>query len=254
MTSRRNRKPLPPVYAQPVYAQPSYSPRSPSVYADVLSSKNATVARVRVVKVPKDFAAPLDYEFEVSDSSKREQGDRYDEQAGELLALGRAFQRLGRELLSAGSKRTREVLAEQQAEREALEAKRSTPRQPVHRRTREEWETVQKAARRQEKKARYAELWGSPGVEWREDSEVRGEGVKLRWPSGTGVNQLTDNLGLTLESHADLASADLADEHEIDGTPHEIPLKGGKLVIKDDMVQVVDTAGRPTFVFGRVRL
>jgi hypothetical protein len=154
MTNRNRRKrPIPQhLYQQPYPAPVPFAypmappPADGTVVAGVqtLSAKNATVAKVSVRKIT-DWNKGSDYEFAAADSSKREQGDRYDERAGELMALGRAYIRLGRDLLSAGSKRTQEVLAAQAAELEALEEKRNAPRRPVHRRTREEWEHIQRS-------------------------------------------------------------------------------------------------------------
>lgn len=119
-----------------------YYPAGPSVHIQTLGSKNSTVGKVSVTAVTGWNSAP-DYQFEVAESAKREQGDKYDPVTGELIALGRAFQKLGRRMVSEGSKRV-QALADERAHEQV---KRSRPQ--TYHRTREEWEAIQ-AQRRQE--------------------------------------------------------------------------------------------------------
>lgn len=108
------------------------------VSVQALQDKNASVAWVSISRNGWDL--PPDYAFEASGSAKREQGDRYDPVTGELLALARAFKRLARELESEGNKRVR-AMAEQAA---TDRARVNKPKQPVVRRTREEWLRMQR--------------------------------------------------------------------------------------------------------------
>ena len=114
-----------------------------------LSAKNATVARI-VVSKTTDWNKGQDYVFEAADSAKREQGDRYDPEAGELLAMGRAFQRLGREMVSQGNKRVQNVLDDQAEQSARAEERREAKTRPVKRRTREQWEEIQRQRRREQ--------------------------------------------------------------------------------------------------------
>jgi hypothetical protein len=143
----RKARRLPQYPAQPIPVQNYYAPPQvpvpfaafPTAAVQTLSAKNATVAKV-VVSKTTDYTRGPDYQFEAGDSAKREQGDVYDPQTGELLAMGRAFQKLGRAMTSEGNKRVQASVAEQAA----LRARREQPKQPVHRRTREEWEALQR--------------------------------------------------------------------------------------------------------------
>jgi hypothetical protein len=127
---------------------PQYPPAAPQVIVQALQAKNASVAKVTVVKNDwNKLGWEPEYKFEVSESAKREQGDVYDPLTGELMSQGRAFQRLGREMVNEANKR---VKADVQARAEA-EARKNQPKRPVHRRTREEWEAIQiQRARREE--------------------------------------------------------------------------------------------------------
>ncbi len=116
-------------------------PAVPSVSVSVLGSKNATVAKVRLAKPTADWMVQ-EYQFEVAESSKREQGDVFDPVTGELLALGRAFQRLSRQLFSEAGKRVRESVAEQERLEAERERKAEAAKKPVKRRTKEEWEAM----------------------------------------------------------------------------------------------------------------
>ena len=129
----------PPVAAYPPVP---YEPK-PVVNIDVLGAKNATVARVTLAKHKDWTAAGTVFKFEAAESAKREQGDVSDPLTGELLALGRAFQRLSRDLFREGHKRVRKAAEEKAAAEEAAEAKARHLPVEVHRRTREEWEAIQ---------------------------------------------------------------------------------------------------------------
>lgn len=112
-------------------------PANPNVSVQTLGSKNATVAKVLVSKPTPDWQGQV-YSYEASESAKREQGDRYDPETGELIAMGRAFQRLGRQMIRDGNRRVQELIAEQ----ELAQVRKSKP-QSYHR-TREEWEQIQR--------------------------------------------------------------------------------------------------------------
>jgi hypothetical protein len=124
------------------YPAPPPFDASPAVSVQVLGAKNATVAKVTVTKPTRDWSGQ-EYRFEVRESSKREQGDVSDAETGELLALARAFQRLSRQLFSEANKRVKAGVAAQDAAREEAYRKAREPKQPVKRRTREEWEAIQ---------------------------------------------------------------------------------------------------------------
>jgi hypothetical protein len=140
-------------YPVPVTPQPQqYPPAAPQVIVQALQAKNASVAKVTVIKNDwNKLGWEPEYKFEVSEAAKREQGDVYDPLTGELMSQGRAFQRLGREMVAEANKRVR---ADVQTRAEA-EARKNQPKRPVHRRTREEWEAIQRhRARREEEIAR----------------------------------------------------------------------------------------------------
>lgn len=124
-------------------------PRPMSTVTTLLD-KNASVAHVQVNKHSNEYGAGPRYNFKVSGSSKREQGDVYDEDTGEILALAKAFQKLSQEMFSEASRRV-EALADEQEKSLVRSAERKLRKeQPVRRRTREEWEeweAVKEAAR-----------------------------------------------------------------------------------------------------------
>lgn len=134
--------PIPVAYPYPQQLDTSAIP--PVVSVQSLSAKNATVAKVAVTKNPYEVAGPT-YKFEAADSAKREQGDRYDPVAGELLSLGRAFQDLGQQMVSAGNERVSNVVEQQLEERRRALQRRLAKAEPPRRRTREEWEAMQEA-------------------------------------------------------------------------------------------------------------
>ena len=129
----------PPVAAYPPVP---YAPKA-SVNVEVLGAKNATVAKVTLSRHADWTAGSEVYRFEAAEASKREQGDVSDAEIGELLALGRAFQRLSRDLFREGHKRVRKASEARAAAEEAAEAKARHLPVEVHRRTREEWEAIQ---------------------------------------------------------------------------------------------------------------
>lgn len=145
MTSKQNsksrRRPVP---EQQVLMYPPYPPYPqpyayPSVSISVLSARNATVAKVVVAKTT-NWAEGPDYTFEAADSAKREQGDVYSPQTGELMALGRALQRAGRAMTREAGRQVRAAVAEQAKLRE----QNSKPRAQVSHRTLAEWEQIQR--------------------------------------------------------------------------------------------------------------
>ena len=131
--------PQPPVLAYPPMP---YAPKA-NVHVEVLGAKNATVAKVTLSRHADWTASSEVYRFEAAEASKREQGDVSDSEIGELLALGRAFQRLSRDLFREGHKRVRKASEARAAAEEAAEAKARHLPVEVHRRTREEWEEIQ---------------------------------------------------------------------------------------------------------------
>lgn len=135
--------PLPPAFAVP------YDP-GPAVQIQVLGSKNATVAKVKLSKTRWGGGPPeVQYEFEVAEAAKREQGDVSDPRTGEVLALARAFQRLSRELFTEGNRRVKASSeAQAQADRAAI-LRREAVRRPVRRRTKEEWDAMQQQKARE---------------------------------------------------------------------------------------------------------
>jgi hypothetical protein len=116
----------------------------PGLTIQVLGAKNATVAKVQLTKPTEDWSGQQ-YRFEVAESAKREQGDVFDPETGEKLALARAFQRLSRDLFSDAAQRVRDSVAEQERQEAERERRREAARKPVKRRTREEWEAMQRA-------------------------------------------------------------------------------------------------------------
>jgi hypothetical protein len=165
---RRRKRPLPP-QGQYVLAQPPYPfpvPQAPQVPASppvasvfTLSAKNATVARVQVSKT-SDWSKGPDYQFTAADSAKREQGDRYDPETGELIAIGRAFLDIGEQMVREGNKRVTDLVEEQAQERERAAQRRENKVKPVRRRTREEWEEIQRRREQHERNAQMARNLG----------------------------------------------------------------------------------------------
>ncbi len=124
-------------------AVPATSP-SPPVHIQLLGSNTATVVHAQLIR-PRDDWSGEKYRFEAAESAKREQGDVYDPETGEKLALARALQRLSRDLFSDVAKRVRESVAEQERLTAEAEKRREAAKTPVKRRTREEWEAMQSA-------------------------------------------------------------------------------------------------------------
>jgi len=110
----------------------------PMVIVVMLAARNATVVQVSASKFTE---TGLVYEFVAADSAKREQGDVYDPLTGELLATGRAFQRLGRDMIRAAGKRVRASSAKQDVPRCW-----PRPRAQAQHRTLTEWKAIQAAA------------------------------------------------------------------------------------------------------------
>lgn len=143
--------------------------------AHTLQDKNATVAKVSVRKQDwsNEHGLSATYAFEATGSAKREQGDRFDPVTGELLALARAYERLSRQVQAEAAKRVNRLTYEQdQADRAKL-MKRLTSPKPVHRRTREEWEAMQKASlvppAFREQAARYGKAVEDAGIKRHEE-------------------------------------------------------------------------------------
>ena len=112
----------------------------PTVIVEMLAARNATVVQVSASKYTD---TGLVYDFKAADSAKREQGDIYDPLTGEMLATGRAFQRLGRDMIRAAGKRVRASSAKQDVPRRA-----PRPRAQVQHRTLAEWKAIQLERRR----------------------------------------------------------------------------------------------------------
>lgn len=132
----------------------------PAASVITLLDKNASVAHAQVNKWSSDFNAPARYNFKVSGSSKREQGDVYDEDTGEILALAKAFQKLSQEMFSEASRRVEVLAAEQEkALVRSAERKLRKSQPPKPGRPREEWEAMKHVG---EKTTR----WGSVDGVW----------------------------------------------------------------------------------------
>lgn len=188
---------------QPYYPAPPMVAPAPSVTISVLGAKNATVAKVQLHKPAKDWTGQ-EYLFEVADSSKREQGDVYDAKTGELLALARAFQRLSRELFSEGQRRVKVSTDAQAKARAEAYLKVHEPKEPVRRRTKEEWEEIQRQANSltvnvpfAEKTVTYSPADAEILAGWRPDARtVRSAPTELDAPS---LRAARDNLNRLLE-------------------------------------------------------
>jgi Domain of unknown function (DUF1876) len=141
--------PAPVPVAAPVFPGSAYR----GAQINVLHDKNASVTNVEFSRHDADQYYPAIYEFKASGSSKREQGDVYDETIGELIASARAFQSLSRQLMSEATRRVNEsTKAQWEAQRRAQE-KREAAKRPVKRRTRKEWEKMQEERAKLEAKA-----------------------------------------------------------------------------------------------------
>ncbi len=143
--SRRKSQTFDPAFfPAPLPPPPQYIDPVPVVTLSVLGAKNATVAKAHLSKYRWDGqGGEMLYEFTAADSSKREQGDQYDAETGELLALARTLQRLSRDLFSEADKRVKAAALEQERLEAERERKAEEAKKPVKRRTREEWEALQ---------------------------------------------------------------------------------------------------------------
>lgn len=148
---RRRRRPIAPPYtppqpfpfAYPAVPQPPAFKEPPRASVQVLRDKNATVANVTVSQMT-DYTRGPDYTFETSGSTKREQGDRYDPQTGDLMAIGRALRNAGNEMITEANRRVQEIVEDQAEERRRALQRRLAKAEPPKRRTREEWERIQR--------------------------------------------------------------------------------------------------------------
>jgi hypothetical protein len=163
MVSKSKRHPKQPI---PAYAYPQFPPQfapvpqpyppllppgySTGVNFSAMHDKNASVVNVVVTSRPFDYSQPVRFEFKASGSSKREQGDVHDEEIGELIAAARAFQSLSRQLMSEATKRVNASTKAQAAAKQRAQEKREAAKRPVKRRTRREWEELQKKQAREE--------------------------------------------------------------------------------------------------------
>lgn len=77
----------------------------------VISDKNATAAHVEIEDA---LGVPIQ---DATGSSKREQYDVYNESVAVDLAVGRAFQKLGRQMVSRGHKAVKTAMAKREAEK-----------------------------------------------------------------------------------------------------------------------------------------
>lgn len=152
MVSKNKRHPKQPIPAnyyapQPVpafFPAPPILPAAPMVTTQALHDKNASVVNVQVAKRSAEQYYPALYEFKASGSSKREQGDVHDEEIGELIAAARAFQSLSRQLMSEATKRVNASTKAQWAAAERARQKREAAKKPIKRRSKAEWEKMQK--------------------------------------------------------------------------------------------------------------
>ena len=148
---RRRRRPIAPPYtppqpfpfAYPAVPQPPAFKEPPRASVQVLRDKNATVANVTVSQMT-DYTRGPDYTFETSGSTKREQGDRYDPQTGDLMAIGRALRNAGNQMITEANRRVREITEDQAEERRRAAERRENKSKPPKRRTRAEWEAMQR--------------------------------------------------------------------------------------------------------------
>lgn len=162
MTRRKRPQPLapqpvPPAY--PVMQAPmlpvAYPERDaqPFVYIQTLQSKNASVANVSVSKPPLTWDQPPAWQFKSDGSAKREQGDRFDKETGEMLSVGRALVDAGEQMVREAARRVQASVEQQAAEREKAAERREHKARPVRHRTLKEWEALQ--ARREEVLAKF---------------------------------------------------------------------------------------------------
>lgn len=162
----RGRRPVPqvPGYPDALLLPPAPVPftfrEPPRAHVEVLQAKNASVAKVTVQRTT-DYSKGPDYVFEAAESTKREQGDRYDQMTGELLAVGRALQRAGRDMVHAGNRRVQDLVAEQEESRRRSAERAEAKVRPVKRRTREEWEAMQRNQRHEHKAQVFREVYGA---------------------------------------------------------------------------------------------
>ena len=145
----------------PQYPPQAPAPRqSPSVFVEVLSDKNATVAMAtaRVVRHTGKFYDPVDYEYGASGSSKREQGDRHEPMVGEMIAVARALRALSDRMLQGAMREVRANAiagSTEQAQQRERARRRERAGSAPHR-TREEWEALkERAANAQQEVADY---------------------------------------------------------------------------------------------------
>lgn len=158
MTNRNNRRrrakrvlpdpypfAYPPVqaYPPPVPVVPNNAP-PPSLSVQVLQDKNASVAKVVLNRLAGyNYGDGNVYNYEVTGSAKREQGDRYDPVTGEKLALARTFQELADELRRDANKAVNELVRErEEAQIRAAERKARKAKPQIHK-PREVWERQQ---------------------------------------------------------------------------------------------------------------
>jgi hypothetical protein len=232
---RRKRRPIAPDYSNLVAPAPvPYTPYPPMIpfndppraSIQVLRDKNATVANVVVSQVT-DYTKGPDYQVETSGSTKREQGDRYDQRAGDLMAIGRALRNAGNEMISEANKRVQDIVEDQAEERRRAAERRENKSKPVKRRTRAEWEAMQRAEQQERNREMARKLGMAPATEWGSYSSV---------------------------AHVMPAASDPVDVEPMyqraDGAG--IPLSNGRTMrIEDDRVTILDIYGHAVMVIDR---
>lgn len=164
-------------YPVPQAPAPTAFKEPPRASVSVLRDKNATVANVTVSQVT-DYTKGPDYTFETSGSTKREQGDRYDPQTGDLMAIGRALRNAGNEMIREANKRVADIVAEQAEIHRRSAERRENKGKPVNRRTKEEWERAQRF-NQQSRNVRLAQNLGL-NIE-------QGEGLSGHYTSVAGI-------------------------------------------------------------------
>jgi hypothetical protein len=116
--------------------------QTPTVFVQTLQAKNASVANVTVSKPGDSWENPARWEFKSDGSAKREQGDRFDPETGEMLAVGRALVEAGEKMVREANKRVQASIEQQAAERQRAVERRNNKTRPVRHRTLAEWEAV----------------------------------------------------------------------------------------------------------------
>lgn len=99
-------------FVAPAPIVPDHAPAA-NVSVQVLQDKNASVAKVTLRRDNSwDYGDGRAYDYTVTGSAKREQGDRYDPVTGEKLALARTFQELADKLRRDANQAVNQIVRE----------------------------------------------------------------------------------------------------------------------------------------------